>query len=180
MKIVFLFVSLVILGTAYGCRRLKMCEDQKLSLKRTSYSGAQLRIDGYYYGDPSTSSQGVTRYETIVFYQNGIVLFPGNKEMSKIESEISATVGSNAYTNVKYSWGIFNIESTTIKLDYWRPTTCGYPAVLRTGNILNDTTFVLTTMEVRDKKGATSQAIDQTFHFKQYGIKPDSTNKYID
>jgi hypothetical protein len=56
---------------------------------------------------------------------------------------------------------------------------CGYPAVLRPGEVLNDTTFVLNGMVKRDSQGTTETDINQEVYFKQFDLKPDSTNNFL-
>ena len=85
----------------------------------------------------------------------------------------------NVLKQSKFDWGLFNIEDNTIKIEHWLPAQGGYPTLLRTGEILNDTTFVLTESIMRGKNGATPKDINQTFYFKHFDIKPDSTNSFI-
>jgi hypothetical protein len=80
---------------------------------------------------------------------------------------------------IKTFWGIFIVENDAITIEYYNSRIIeGLPAYLNTGVILNDTTFVLKEQK-RSKDGSELQIIDETYHFKKFSPKPDSTNKYL-
>ena len=54
----------------------------------------------------------------------------------------------------------------------------GMPAYLKTGDIINDTTFVITEVE-RSKDGSERRTINEMYHYKHYSPKPDSTNNFV-
>jgi len=51
---------------------------------------------------------------------------------------------------------------------------------VREGDIINDTTFVIS-VSYRMKKGKKTEvkARNETYHFKQFSPQPDSTNNFI-
>lgn len=70
------------------------------------------------------------------------------------------------------------MENSVIKIEQWYPGVGGpHPVRIKTGTVLNDTTFRLT--ESTNQKGRDRKTIDQTYHFRQFGPKPDSTNRFI-
>ena len=161
-----------------ACKKVGLCKDENLTLNKVEFIGIQLRIDGFYYGRPTEDYQGLLSYELFVFYQNGIMMLPGNVEYKKMEEYI-VMISKPGTIEAKYDWGLFNIADKKISIEHWLPAQCGYPAVLRTGEILNDTTFILNKMERRDSQGTTQKDITQTFLFRQFSPKPDSTNNFI-
>lgn len=169
---------LTILTACSSCKEMDICKDENLTLNKVEFKGNQLRTDGFYYGRPTTDYQGVTLYDIFIFYKNGILMRPGNTEIKKMEDYVTSITNSNQI-NTKFVWGIFNIDNKSIKLEHWKAAQCGYPTILRTGEILNDTTFILKKMEIRDNKGITETNINEEFHFKQFDTKPDSTNNFI-
>jgi hypothetical protein len=177
MKTIYI-ILLTILISCSSCKELDICKDESLTLKKVEFTGVQLRTDGFYYGSPTTDYQGVISYELFIFYKNGVLMLPGNQELKKMEEYIITIANSNQ-ENTKFVWGVFNIEDKIIKLEHWAAAQCGYPTILRTGEILNDTTFVLKRMEIRDRKGVRETDINEEFHFKQFDTKPDSTNNFI-
>ncbi len=117
------YITLVMFLSYLSCEKSEKCNDMDLSLNRVGLTSSQLRLDGFYYGNPESDWENTVRYETFVFYQNGVLL--------------------------------------------------------RSGEILNDTTFVLNKIIRRDSQGVTKTDINQEFHFRQFDIRPDSTNNFI-
>ncbi len=175
MHYVLLFTMLT---SVLSCEKINTCQDKELTLKKMKYTGQELRIDGFYYGNSSVDFQGTKHYELFIFYKNGIVMLLGDSEFEKMEEYVTTIANSNQKTT-KFVWGLFNVERQKINIDHWVPAQCGYPAVLRTGELLNDTIFLLNGMVRRDSQGTTETDISQEFHFRQFDIKPDSTNNFV-
>jgi hypothetical protein len=178
MKTILILLFAILLTSCSSCKKMNVCKDESLTLSRVEFTGKQLRIDGFYYGNPDTAWNNIVRFETFVFYANGILYQTGAEEYDKLESYIESLTKTSEQ-DIKYVWGVFNIENNVIKIEHWWPAQCGYPVILRTGEILNDTTFVLTKMERRDSQGTTHKDINQGFYFRQFNTKPDSTNNFI-
>ncbi len=175
-----IFISLLTILTACtSCKEVDICKDEKLSLNKVEFTGSQLRIDGFYYGRPTTDYQGAIFYDVFIFYKNGVLMRPGNIGFEKMEDYISQVEKIELPKETKYNWGIFNIDNKILKIEHWKAAQCGYPSILRTGEILNDTTFILKKMEIRDNMGVTQTDINEDFHFRHFEIKPDSTNNFI-
>lgn len=167
--------------TLFACKKEAKKEDgandDKLTLQRTNYTGNELRIDGYYYG---VWSGGF--YDLRVLYSNGTVKNIGAPSgvttISGIDNHVSAM--TTTIMGGKTGWGVFIINGSSIKLEEWRPDNTKLVAITREGSILNDTTFKFTQVYrlVSGVKTGVS-ALDETFYFRQYSPKPDSTNQYI-
>jgi hypothetical protein len=71
------------------------------------------------------------------------------------------------------------ISDNEIKIELYEPRMIGrLRSYLKTGNILNDNTILLTE-EKRAKNGKDKISINETYYYKHYLPKPDSTNKFI-
>jgi len=178
MKTMYLLL-LTALTACSSCKDLGICKDESLTLNKVEFTGNQLRTDGFYYGRPTTDYKGLVSYELFVFYQNGILMRPGSEEFEKMEEYVSRIARSELQKKTKFNWGLYNIDNKIIKLEHWRFAQCGYPTILWTGEILNDTTFVLKKREIRNNNGVTETDINEVFHFRHFDIKPDSTNNFI-
>lgn len=178
MKALYYIVLFTVLTSCVSCEKMNTCKDKELTIKRAEYSGQELRMDGFYFGNPNVDSQGRNLYELFVFYKNGIVMLPGTVELNKMEEYIITITNSNQQ-NTKFVWGLFVINNKEISLEHWVAAQCGYPAVLRSGEILNDTTFVLRKMVRNGSQGTEETVINEEFNFRQFSPKPDSTNNFI-
>ena len=174
-KVIFVLLFLINL---ISCKKLGLCDDKELSLVRKDLNSNLLKTNGFYYRNAGTDYQGVKLYETVVFYKNGTIMLPGTSEIEKLDDYIIMISKSNQ-SDTKFVWGLFDIDSNNISLNHWVAAQCGYPAVLRTGEIINDTTFVLKKMKRWNSQGTTEQDIIEEFHFRQLSIKPDSINNFI-
>ena len=164
-----------------NCSKDKVWKDDTLSIKRTDYTGNQLRINGYYYERYSVKNG--YRYNIYFFYQNGIVLYgesPLETEVVQMETNY-ATGGFHATAkDHKYYWGAYIINGTTIQFDRWYPSEPPLKAYVREGTILNDSTFTISTSyRMKDGNKTEVEARNETFHFKAFSPKPDSTNSFV-
>lgn len=173
------YLLIAIFFALLSCEKNKKCDDKNLTLDRVELAGSQLRLNGFYYGNPEPDWENIVLYETFVFYQNGVLLRTGSKEFDNMESEIEALSKTTLPQESKDVWGIINVNGNNIAMEHWLPAPCSKPVLLRSGEILNDTTFVLNKMIRRDSEGTTETDINQEFHFRQFETKPDSTNNFI-
>jgi len=174
-------ILLTFLVTIFACKKESKEEiearDDKLTLQRTNYTGNELRIDGYYY---SVWSGGF--YDMRIFYGNGIVKNIGSPTngttLPEADNYISAMRAE--IISKKHGWGVFIINGGNIILEEWRQDNTKLIAFTREGTILNDTTFKFI-QGYRLVGGVKTEvsALDETFYFRQYIPKPDSTNQYI-
>jgi hypothetical protein len=174
------FILLACLVTLFSCKKEEEnvlgSNDDKLTLQRTNYSGNELRIDGYYYNIWSGGFYGLR-----IFYGNGTVKkigSPSGSSISDADNYVS-TISAEIMTK-KYGWGVFIINGSSIKLEEWLTGSNKLAAYTKEGTILNDTTFKFT-QSYRLVGGVKTEvsALDETYNFRQYSPKPDSTNQYI-
>ena len=156
----------------------KIGGDDIFTINKQVYLGHQLKINGYYY----QKAEG-KYYSIYFFYEDGTLLYGDGgftqKEFIEHEKEFNNNVWLNGVKNYKAYWGLFNIENDSIAFERWYPSSGGpFPAYLRSGKILNDTTFVIT-KSIRSKNGKEAQQLNETYHFKEFSPKPDSTNNFI-
>ncbi len=169
--LLFLFGLLLVIS---GCS--KIMEDDELSLKKTPYTGNQLRIDGYYYSRDSSSI-----YDSYIFYRNGVLL-DGGGELSGSFSELENIFKSDLFDSFnresKTVWGLFVINESQISFETWYPSSGGgMPAYIMSGTIINDTTFKIT--RSMRSNGSEKETKDITYHFKKFSPKPDSSNVFL-
>ncbi len=179
MKFLIIF-SFLFLCLSSNCKKEGILTDDELSIPKKEFSGNQLRIDGYYYqkyGNPE-------RLMIYFMYRNGILLYGGGGyEMGKInefEQEIQTQQAINKIRGLKFCWGVFDINSINIKFERWYPSEGTLPSYVRSGTILNDTTFVISeSYRFQNGEKTDAQTENETYHFKKFSPKPDSTNKFI-
>ena len=174
-----LLIILSLLCLASNCSKDKIFKDDVLSIPKLPYNGNQLRIDGYYY---EIGVDGYL-YPEYFFYSNGSLIYIGGRySPNTIDTELEYFIKSPNYIddakNDKLSGGLFIIDGVSIKFEKWYPSSGGgLPAYIRSGVILNDTTFLIS-KSVRSKTGEEKE-LNETYHFKQFSPKPDSTNVFI-
>lgn len=171
----YITVIVLLMG---NCSKDKIWQDDDLSLSRSDYNGNQLRVDGYFY-----QQKDKYYYDIYCFYNNGILLAAGGTFLSVAEMDDYLNgefINNKSYQMHKSNWGIFTIENDNIKFERWYPGDPPLKAYIREGNIINDSTFIITEsyrMQGGNKTEVKARA--ETFHFKAFNPKPDSTNKFI-
>jgi len=178
IKMNSLIITLFVLLMS-NCNKDKIWKDDELSTNKEPYTGNQLRIDGYYYELVDGVMHGI-----YCLYDNGVIHHLGDgikfSEINQFEQTITTTEFIEKIRKIKYSWGVFKVEGNQIKFERWYPSEPPYKAYVRAGEILNDTTFIITE-SYRMHKGKKTEVKDrnETYHFKQFSPKPDSTNNFI-
>lgn len=162
-----------------SCEKLGFCRDQGLQFGRMDYTSTQLRIDGYYYSPTDTDENGLILNDLIVFYRNGVVKYPGQASVGTEEDYLRLTSGLAEMKETKLSWGTFYMQNEEVSFCKWKGSPCGYQATQRTGEILNDTTFVVKDIEIKGKYGVGKLKREQYYHFRHMHPKPDSLNTII-
>jgi hypothetical protein len=164
---------LVALCLLAACRGERWDDD--LTLPQQNYFRDELRIDGYYYSLTSNNN-----YQIYFYYKNGCVLNAGVVSSQALsEKEASFADGTFYNTAIKYkqNWGRFIIEGSIIKDELWKPNTGPLEAFTTQGKIINDSTFVMQ-KSWRSCKPKKVREFEETFHFKRFSPKPDSTNTF--
>ncbi|MCK5742689.1 MAG: hypothetical protein KAH48_10760 [Chlorobi bacterium] len=155
-------------------------DDDELSMYRMPYDGTELRIDGYYY-EKSTDDYGEERIHVYFFYNNGVLLNGLSMKIEDIERNENNFRNGDFHSHAqkyKHDWGVFQIHGDSISLERWYPDYPVTPAYISIGRILNDTTFYIY-KSIRSN-GSEKRSEDETYHFKKFDGKPDSTNKFIE
>lgn len=165
-----IMVLILLLLSFLSCEKFKESDDV-LTLQRQNYFGSDLLINGIYF-TVKENFEG-SYYQRYALYRNGIIRDLG----AAIEIDSPDILTGNS----KVDWGVFQIHSNVIKFEKWYPSSGGpLKAYIRAGNILNDTTFVITESYRMHKGKKTEEKVrNETYHFRQFSPKPDSTNVYV-
>jgi hypothetical protein len=175
-----LFFWILVLSLAGSCSRSNLFEDDNLSIERAPFAGNQLKIEGYFY-----HQYGVQQTASIYFlFSNGTILLAGDNYEINRRNEFEQTFITRNFIEklkgIKFCWGVYKIEGNLLAFERWYPSERPYKAYVRAGSILNDTTFIITE-SYRMKNGNKTQVRveNETYHFRQFKPKPDSTNAFI-
>ena len=175
-KIVFYFLLLVF---CLSCEKLIAYKD--FILKKTLYTGNELRMDGYYYRYYDCG--GNNCIAAYCFYRNGVLLDMGGAALSleEADEEIKQFIKRDINSNYeRLNWGLFVIDNQTIKFELYYPQEyfTKWTGIME-GVILNDTTFRITSFY--DPSNDERYTVNDTYYFRQFSLKPDSTvaNKWI-
>ena len=146
-----------------------MFNDEELTLNRVPYTGNELRTDGYYYYHWATfDSPSVNSTSVKFFYKNGVMLSAHSYDgidLNRVEKEMVSLY--DKIRERKTGWGLFIINGNTIQCEEWSTSVGGgLPVYKWSAKIENSTTF-------------RHNDSNQTWHFKQFNNKPDSTNVFI-
>jgi len=167
-KLISIFFILVI----FSCGK-----DAMLQLARTDYSGNDLKLDGYFLGNGN--DDGVTN--AYFFYRNGVILYGGGFPNDMNIEEVEETWRSDSFDQLikdqKTGWGVFSISNTDIQFETWEAGNGRLKTAVRSGEILNDQTFVIT--RLLNNYTNNTVALKDTFRFQSFSPKPDSTNLFI-
>ena len=169
----------------FSCRRTGLCKDEEFGLGKDAYNSASLRTDGFYYSSfvdipiTSTADTPVVRSTILILYRNGVVNFPGGTDSAKMNEYVSGYLSQQQ--DCRYCWGLFSIAGSDIQLERRPPTQIACSPIERmTARILNDSTFVLS-RKIYTRKGKIERDDNrvETYHFRKFNNKPDSTNNVI-
>ena len=163
------------------CSCKKLFKDEEFSIKCVSYTGSELRIDGYYYLKRlSANNKEIISY--FIFYSNGVST-KGNvntKNLNDVESELATRSDNKYLPNNLYVWGPFSVHENKLIMQYYEPSDYLIKRIEEIScTILNDSTFYLeeTNLVYTGKAGRSFNTGE--YHFKQFSPKPDSTNRFI-
>ncbi len=161
------------------CSKDKIWKDDTLFINRSDYSGNSLRVDGYFYQEKDGHF-----YTIYCLYRSGILLYLGGgfnqTEVTELENSIRNGSFYTAAKDFKDYWGVFKIENNNIKFEKWYASDPPLKAYIREGVIVNDTTFIITEIyRMQGGKKTETRTENETYHFKQFTPKPDSTNSFI-
>jgi len=172
VKRIYLLITIMLLGSCGN-------KLHDLIMVRTPYLGNELRIDGYYYTYPIYEND----INIAVFYRNGVCMHIQARSTSQdifdfVENDILLNDAFiSRLKDLPACIGIFQINMESIEFEIWDRDYHDTYSVRYFGEILNDTTFLVTKRV--DKGTKKSYSINDTYRFKQFSPKPDSTNVYI-
>lgn len=176
MKSVMVLFILIVSECLMSCG--KLCKDMNLSSERSDYIGTELKTSGYFYGNPSNSGSVRLWY----LYNNGVYLDRSSVDVKDAENgTIAAHIIDSPPTGTKRAWGIFRIRGTKIEIESWQPTLSCSKTMLQMGEIINDSTFVITKIEYMRRNGKIDMVTtpNTTYHFHAADRKPDSTTNFV-
>jgi len=154
-----------------GCSFDPLTGHDDLSFEQRPYHGDALRTDGYYFS-PYPASTGML-HDIYFFYRNGTVRYVGTFERLESISHSDFLDGM-----ARHQWGLFQVDGDQIAFERWYPPSKTYTkAFVRSGRILDDTTFVIT--ESWRSGGGEEREKDETYRFRPFGPKPDSTSRFL-
>ena len=161
-----------------NCKKLFLGEDDELSMSKMPYIGTQLRVDGYYYLERTGVKD--TFWDVYFFYRDGVILYGGTFPIEEAEQHEMDYKGAEWISIVKKHkdfWGVFKIDGQDIQFERWYCGSGFCPAYIRSGTILNDTTFHIT--RSTRSNGTEVSDEDEIYRFKEFSLKPDSTNAFV-
>ena len=166
-------LTLLILVLSASCAKIVTWDD--LSLQKIPYNGNQLRVDGYYY-----QIEDDMYNSAYCLYRDGCLLNMGGYESSleKMDYYIEQEFFNKSYASKKQYWGVFTIMGETIRFErYYITDDIRKRSYIREGTISNDSTFHIIVSYRSD--GSERKERDEIYRFRQFVLKPDSTNNYV-
>ena len=166
-------ILLVCLVFCASCIRREPKES--LTLDKQNANDVSALMNGYYYyknGDEFT---------IYFLYRDGTAIYAGtfeSSDLTSVESELSSRDFSNRLPSIPWAWGIFVIEKDVIKIEHLYPSSGNYHAGIRGGTLINDSTFKI--HKVQRTREASIVHVDETYRFKKFHQKPDSSRKQIE
>jgi hypothetical protein len=144
---------------------LSSCKEryENLELIREEYKGNELKLNGYYYHQ--SQKQDFTSY--FFLYRNGIVYFGGISDNDLNIVDASITKIPPQSREARTNWGVFKINTDDLKIEKWDIVSGGkIPTNIRMYKIENNTTIKSTNSS-------------ETYTFREFSPKPDSTNSFV-
>ena len=165
---------IVFLCSIFSCVILK---DDPLSLDREANSGTDIRLDGYWWQKLKLAHE--PHVGIYFFYKDGVFLQGGAISIAELdEYDFSSDEFRKASLRSKTGWGVFQTSQSTIQIETWLASSGGrLKTGIKTGEIINNEMFVIYS-SLNNYSGETS-ARNDTFYFKEFSPKPDSTNTFI-
>jgi hypothetical protein len=162
-----------------SCKKLGLCEDDRLNIEKTNYFGNQLKIRGYYLEQLPMATEPYVDIK--FFYEHGVILGYQGSNNEDINSGIVDIDRINTGLKSKAAWGLFHISGNMIEIEQWTPSATGcFNTWYEQGEILNDTSFVINRVEYRNGGVAERvETVNQVYRFYKLDTKPDSTNTFI-
>lgn len=185
-------VLIILVITIFSCRGYEV-----LNKTKVPYSGNSLRLNGYYYCLGKEFFNGFNKN-----YTEGFFLFPNGVYLRVLNGSFDTKLNINQillsfdqivldrikiknYSNNRIGWGLYSVRDSSIEIENWDHSADGgaYPTRTLKGKVVNDTTIhfhKLIGAHPNNKGGKKKViSINETYHFREFSPKPDSTNVFI-
>ena len=175
MKSILLFLFVVI---QFSC--VRMLPDEELTMTRSSYTGKEFRIDGYYVGITNHTGEYEKNYKHYkFFYSNGIVFSSQSYEIYDDINENFANM--EQHRAEKDLWAIFQLKDSIIYIQRWVNSASAVIGNDRLYSLENDYYKIINDTTILHEKstGYVIHTYNEYYHFKKFSPKPDSTNLFI-
>ena len=166
--LIFIIALLILCCDAYRYSR------DPISLDQVNYDGT-LKTDGYYYYD-NIRNDNSSYLRTIFLYRNGVFLDGSSyaDNLQEIDQWYENPLNYSSTYETAFDWGLFKVSGSEIVVEKWIGSGGGpYPTKSYVGEVINDSTLII-------EDGFESTGILDTFHFRKFSPKPDSTNMFIE
>ncbi len=179
MKRRIISLSIILLTSCLMIFCESLNRQRPLTLKNYKNNVRNLRMDGYWY------KKNVLTSEAMVLYENGVLLDlsspPTNTDkFQHWEEYLIPYIISGASSAYDYysDWGVFETTKDSIRFERYYPPSGGpWVPYIRSGIILNDSTFLITEARRSYRKEVEKENI--LYGFRRFSPKPDSTNRFI-
>jgi hypothetical protein len=173
-----LFMILLIIFIQGSCSYLKD-KDAGLGLKKVENKSKLMKLNGYFYTtDVATNS--VENKEVFFLFRNGVFFSPGwfsDEQLREIDILLMKEPTRTHYRDIKWMWGLYQIEDSRIVIEKWNPASGGYSTIKMFGKIVNDSTIIMTRFLPLEATDTIETKL--YYHFRSVRQKPDSTNNFI-
>lgn len=164
----------ILLPLFHSCFWMNTADEEFFNTK-THYRGSEIKTNGYYYSEDYDNFTAV-----LILFRDGVAI-QGIGVDSLIDFEnrvISGKFNENISVSIEY-WGLYIINSSEIILEAIESVGWTHRiSFLYYGEILNDTTIHFYAKK-ETYSDAEKMIFDETYHYKKFSPKPDSTNSFI-
>ena len=172
------YICVILINFLFGCFPAFFCKDDNLMLSQKNYSGEQLNLQGYFFGEANFIDNPAFA-KAYIFFKNGVT-----HNSTEHFNELSAGIGNYEIYPImrqtKDDWGLFIIQGNSIEIERWQPGLCGVKTIYERGIIENDSTFILQIREFRvEGKVERKDNLESIYRFRPLTQKPDSTNSFL-
>jgi hypothetical protein len=169
-----IYILLIIFLSQLGCTPNQNIDEPFLIQKHDNVTN-KLKLNGYYY--TKDSGQVKSFCTLILLYANGVISYRGTTEFLGFDSlDRLISLHTNTIKSQKRNWGLYEINANSIAYEQLATQATKYYRFHSDGQILSDTSFVITQTFGSNNK---IQPLNETYHFRQFSPKPDSTNNFI-
>lgn len=156
--------------------------DEEFTFARMDQVNPPFKLNGYYYTRFPSTEQGaqVERESIHFFFRNGIHFYCGSPTLAEVastEEEIRTGVFYRQSNHNKSLWGIWKMADSKIVDEGWVNPNGTHLVIRDSFRVADESTLVLFSTERID--GSKSRAWNETYRFRSFSPKPESTVAYI-